>query len=163
MPGAAPTTKGAMKPWLMIAAVLLFIVDLALKYYAEQGAFPAASGFFTFGLFKNQGIAFGFPVADIIYWPASLFLLLLMVAGFLRAIRDNDRILMELHVFILLGSASNLWDRLMKGAVTDYLIFFGRSAWNISDGMIIGAIAVLLWRDFRAREKKVPEVTEVQH
>lgn len=147
MPDSEARKAGTQKPWLMIAAVLLFFMDLAFKRLAERSILPPAHGIASFSLFRNPGIAFSIPVSDLVFWPASLFLLLLMVAGFLRAIRENDTRMMELHIFILLGSASNLWDRLMKGAVTDYFIFFQRSAMNIADFMIIGAITVLVWRD----------------
>ncbi len=99
-----------------------------------------------FRLFRNDGIAFSIPVPDIVFWPLAVaaFLALIRLWNTLR--ERQDEIGSAFVTMILLGALSNIADKLLTGAITDYLIFAGRSAVNLADAMIIGGALALLLR-----------------
>jgi signal peptidase II len=45
---------------------------------------------------------------------------------------------------ILIGAVGNVFDRIFYGFTVDYLIFFGRSALNLSDLLIVLGVVLLL-------------------
>jgi lipoprotein signal peptidase len=126
------------------AAVLLCALDRLAKALAlmlgERG-----DGTLRFSLFRNDGIAFSIPVPDAAFWPVAGVALLLIVTLVVRAWRSGSPSLPWLAL-ILLGAASNAYDRIAYGATIDYLIVH-RSAVNIADGMIIAGIIGTWWRE----------------
>lgn len=46
---------------------------------------------------------------------------------------------------VFIGGLGNMLDRAMYGYTVDYLLFFGRSALNLSDLVIMGGIVWMLW------------------
>lgn len=121
---------------LWLAAVVLFILDRALKTLVMSRPAVPFSSPVAFALFKNTGIAFSIPIAKNVFWLFAVVALAALVIAFSSALRKNPP-LAALLIFALLGSASNLIDRLVYGATIDYVIFFGRSAVNLADAMIL--------------------------
>lgn len=125
------------RPWLWYAAaVLCFVLDRFLKEVAIARGTEDAPGAFSFSLFRNKGIAFSLPLPADIYWPAAIAIFVLLVVLFVRAVA-RDRARSGILFLLILGAVSNLIDRYLYAATIDYLIFFGRSAVNIADGMIV--------------------------
>lgn len=128
-----------MPPYLL--AVYAIIVDRFLKVLAQTGSFTTQPDWFSWTLFKNDGIAFSLPLPAMIFWP--LVVILAVTLG------TTWRAAWELPAartaawFVALGAGSNLYDRLAYGATIDYALFFGRSAVNIADGLILIGLALL--------------------
>lgn len=99
---------------------------------------------FRTGLYKNLGIAFDIPIPHFIVIPLSLF-----IAGFLIffAVKNQDKkpISAGFALVAAIGALGNLIDRVVNGFTTDYLIFFERSAINISDILIVIGILVIIF------------------
>lgn len=137
------------RPWpIILAAVLVFSVDRWLK--AIAWAMEGGSGApVEYALFRNYGVAFSLPVPDAVYWPvaaaAVAFLMFLAARDWSRGQKAGAAV----TVVILMGAASNLIDRYTLGYTIDYIIFFGISAINLADVLIIGGVATLLWREYR--------------
>lgn len=123
-----------------------FVLDRSLKAAAlgldeSMGIRDLAE----FTLFRNPGIAFSLPLPNAIFWPAALATLGALLFFFIRQHRRHDTRLTPLLAVVILGALSNLTDRYLTGATIDYLLFFGRSAVNLADAMIVaGVIAILL-------------------
>lgn len=143
---AEPRKKMPWPPYAV--AVLFFIADRLLKNYALHYGEREAVGPVVFTLFMNTGIAFSIPVPGRIFWPAAAVIFLLLIAVFAKAVRKSAASAVPIFV-ILLGAASNLIDRAIHGATIDYLMFFGRSAVNLADGMIVGGLIYLLFKERR--------------
>lgn len=140
-------------PALYAAAVGLLFLDRVLKGIVVQMRPVGPAGRWAiFTPYMNEGIAFSLPLADAVFWPlaaAALGVLIWLFIGFARRGRGE---LAALVFMILLGAASNLSDRLAYGATVDYFLFFGRSAVNVADGMIIaGAAAAYFYGRARVR------------
>jgi len=130
-------------PWpLYVVAALCFVTDRILKSVALSGFSLGQGSSISFILFRNTGIAFSIPVPGLIFWPAAVFAVILLLATFIRSIK-RDRRVAGILFFIILGAASNLIDRATQHATIDYLLLFGRSAVNIADGMIVGGLLTL--------------------
>jgi len=122
-----------------------FVIDRALKAAALglDGSL-GAKGLAEYTLFKNRGIAFSLPLPDVIFWPAALAALGVLLFFFVRQYRRRDPLLPPLLAVVIMGALSNLADRCLVGATVDYFLFFGRSAVNLADAMIIAGVAAIL-------------------
>lgn len=147
MGAEAIPTRPIIRPWLIVsAAVLVLSADRWLKSiaWAIEGG---SDGLVAFSLFRNYGIAFSLRVPDVVYWPLAFGAVVALGAFAVRETRRGNRWARPLVAVTLLGAASNLIDRAMLGYVIDYLIFFGVSAVNLADGLIVGGLLGLLWHE----------------
>lgn len=122
--------------------VVLFVIDRLLKELALVLGPSKEPGLVSFSLFRNEGIAFSLPLPPAVFWPAAAVFFILLVGYFLMGVR-RDRRRAAIAFTMILGAVSNLWDRWQHGATIDYLLFFGRSAVNLADGMIIFGLVAL--------------------
>ena len=136
-------TKNPTRPWtLIVAAVVLLSADRWFKALAlvteSDGLLDNLFGLpIDFRLFLNDGIAFSLSLPDWIFWPTAV-LASAALLYFLHKTWKTVPAAAVAIIFILLGGFSNVLDRLLHGAVIDYLIFFDQSAVNLADGMILG-------------------------
>lgn len=130
-----------MRLWLVTASLLL-IADEILKSFALQ--YPTI-------IHKNFGIALDIPIASYIVIPIIAIIVLVAARAFWQH-RHDEAIAIPL-AFIVAGGLGNLFDRIFYGFIVDYLII-GRSAFNISDLMILGGVIGLIVAT-RRTEKKV--------
>jgi len=140
--------------WLLIPISLLVLLDEWIKYIALQ-RLPLEGdlldhGMFALAIHKNFGIAFDIP------FKMPLIIFTSLVIGFVLlniAYKkwNSDPFVSFSSLFIIIASLGNLYDRIVYGFTVDYLIFFGRSALNISDFLIISSVLLLL---FTSRQSK---------
>ncbi|PIY62720.1 hypothetical protein COY93_02470 [Candidatus Uhrbacteria bacterium CG_4_10_14_0_8_um_filter_58_22] len=127
--------------WAIVA--VFFVADLSLKWLALSQRKVISLGFLKFELFLNTGIVFSLPVPKWVYLPIATAVLVAFAYALLTSIRLHNRNVTGL-LFVILGAASNLRDNFIHGATVDYLIFFGRSAVNLADLMIIVGVILLI-------------------
>ncbi|HLH39600.1 MAG TPA: signal peptidase II [Bryobacteraceae bacterium] len=156
----------------IIAAVVL--VDHATKLYIRASIspwdmIPVIPGFFNIVHTENSGAAFGVFAEAAGAWRSVLLIgvsiTVMAIVGYLlfRAPRPADTTLMRIGFALVFGGAlGNLWDRLFRGTVTDFLQFFFGSyefpSFNAADSAItIGAALLLidLWRARGAGESPI--------
>lgn len=133
-----------------VTAALLFAADRICKS-AALGGTVAGTDLVSFRLFMNSGIAFSIPLPDAVFWPFAVIVLSVLVVLFVSGARKRA-ITASFLAMIILGAVSNLIDRVTEGGTVDYLIFFGRSAVNIADGMILAGVLAILLRRHRKTE-----------
>ena len=148
--------------WLTLAVVFL---DRATKAWVESrpaGYFPRAiiENFFTLVDSRNPALAFSFlsglssPVLRVVIVAGSL-VILGVIAWLLVAGRGMSAYSCAGLALILGGATGNVTDRILHGAVTDFLEFTFRMiplrilnpwpAFNLADSAItIGALCILL-------------------
>lgn len=149
--------------WLILAAAIV-VADQVTKLLiqrtlADLHAIEVTS-FFQLVLAYNKGAAFSF-LSDQEGWQrgffiaiatgASIFILLL-----LRKHRDDLRFCLALSL-ILGGAVGNLIDRVLIGAVVDFLYFHvGEYYWpafNVADTAISCGAGLLIWNAFRKKSQ----------
>ncbi|MBI5369909.1 signal peptidase II [Candidatus Uhrbacteria bacterium] len=148
--------------FLLFPIALTVILDewlkaKALLYFPEE-TFLTSPHLIDFAVHKNFGLAFDLPFRH------ELVVLVSIVIGLVLIRVVSKTILTKPHVafaclMILIGAAGNLFDRLIYGFTVDYLIFFGRSAINFSDLVIVlGVIALLL---LTSRKKNIDKTVPI--
>jgi signal peptidase II len=156
-----------MNPRLRSAAIIagIAIVDRITKLYIQHN-FSAwdtktvIAGFFNIVHAENPGAAFGFLSESTSQWR-SLFLVgvslaVMAIIGtmlFRPGVKKSN--LLEIALALVFGGAAgNMWDRLFRGTVTDFLqFFFGNyefPSFNAADSAItVGACLLMidLWHN----------------
>lgn len=125
----------------------VFVLDRVLKWYAqglpEGMAFSFAPGV-EFGHFLNPSLFF-FPAWSWIPW---LSLAVLIALAILMATHWRNQSLSPSPyplVPILLGGASNVFDRFAYGGVIDYVNILGIATINLADILILGGLIILIF------------------
>lgn len=131
----------------LIPIALIVIVDelnkhFALKILPNEGSI-VGSPIISLAIHKNWGVAFDIPfrLEFIILIALAIGLALGHIAYKNRA--SHPKIAYAAGM-IILGGLGNLYDRLVYGFTVDYIIFFGRSAINLSDVIIVMGVVLLL-------------------
>jgi signal peptidase II len=154
---AAPTPRPWWR-WLLLAAAVIAL-DLATKAWIvalfREGQELPVTSFFSLVLAYNTGAAFSF-LAGADGWQRWMFAGIAVVASaFLVWMlkRGGSRLMCTGLALILGGALGNLWDRIMIGRVTDFLLFhYGGWSWpafNVADSAISVGAAFLILDSFR--------------
>lgn len=135
---------------IFLGPFLLLLVDRLLKssarLSAEHGGVELVPGILEFRFFANEGIAFSIPFSGPAVWVLSFLIVILITAWILPELKKRHAFAVFSYAIFILGTASNLFDRIAYGYTIDYFIFFGRSAVNIADGLIILGVLLLVMR-----------------
>ena len=152
-----------MRKWLALSA-LIVIVDQLTKYAVSRSfalyQSVEVTPFFNLVLVHNRGAAFSF-LSDAGGWQRGFFIAIALVASvwitwLLR--RHTRETLFCLALSLILGGAlGNVIDRVLFGAVVDFLDFHALGyhwpAFNVADmGISIGA-ALLVWDAVKTKGK----------
>jgi len=117
----------------IIAAV--FLADRVTKLYirthiSQMDVIPVIPGFFNIVHTENPGAAFGFLGDANLYWRRALLVAVSLVVLAIIApllFRAQSNALVQTGLALIFGGAlGNVWDRITRGTVTDFLqLFFG--------------------------------------
>ncbi|MGB1271800.1 MAG: signal peptidase II [Endozoicomonas sp.] len=157
-------TTGKLQ-WLWLSAFLLgldqlvkWLVVQEFSLYEQLQLLP----FFSLTLAYNTGAAFSF-LGDASGWQRWLLsgvaiVVSVMLVSWLRQLRSGENWQACSLALILGGALGNLWDRLVHGHVTDFLLFYYKNwyfpAFNLADmGITLGA-AMLVLDMFRQNEQQ---------
>ena len=148
--------------WLALTLIIVFldqyterIIIATMGPYDVKEVFPFLAIVFT----MNPGAAFSF-LADASGWQRWFFSIVAMIAVVLLLVmlfrNTKDRFLSLGFVLVLSGAIGNLIDRIMLGAVVDFILIHWRDfhwpAFNVADSCItIGAGILLFDGLFRKR------------
>ncbi|MFA6304174.1 MAG: signal peptidase II [Patescibacteria group bacterium] len=132
----------------LILLLALFILDRLIKYFIilkplfSEGVLLWPN--FQLKLFLNANLALSLPVSNWLAGGLSFCLIILIIIlGFKFAIKNTT--LLWGFGLILIGSISNLLDRIKFGGVIDYLDWWIFPVFNLSDVFIFCGCLLLLW------------------
>lgn len=160
-----------MRKWLSLSAVII-VLDQITKYVVTQslalGKSVAVTPFFNLVLVHNPGAAFSF-LSDQSGWQRALFIAIALAASawivYLLARYPQERLFALALSLVLAGAVGNVIDRVLVGAVIDFLDFhaFGRHwpAFNVADSAITCGAVLLIWDAIRPR-KNTQSTAEAQ-
>jgi signal peptidase II len=139
-------------------AFLVFVIDQLSKYaffyVLSRGQITVISGFLYLTGISNTGAAFGMlPGHQISLIIVGAVVALAIVVLHFRT-PASDRLTQVSLSFILGGSLGNLFDRLFRSYVYDFIRFPFWPAFNLADVFINLGIAMLLYRVFFIREAR---------
>ena len=145
--------------WLALAGGIM-LADQLTKFAILQ-SFTAnkvveLTSFFNLVLVYNRGAAFSF-LSDAAGWQRGFFITIALVASvwiiyLLRRYRQQTLFCLALSL-VLAGALGNVIDRILFGAVVDFLDFHAYGyhwpAFNVADSAITCGAALLIWDGFR--------------
>lgn len=148
-----------MAGWLALAAAVALADQLTKQLVLASlryGEAVPVTPFFDIVLVYNPGAAFSF-LANQPGWQRWFFTgLAAVICTWLTVLlrrHQHERLLPAAFVLIIGGAVGNVVDRLMHGAVVDFLHFYvGRFSWpafNLADSAITVGVALMLWSSFR--------------
>lgn len=153
-----PVPRGApapMLPWLILT-VVVGLLDQFTKQMVmanlQHGQMIPVTSFFDLVLVFNTGAAFSF-LAEHGGWQRWFFTVLaLAISGWLLALMHrhrNEKLLPAAFALIIGGALGNVYDRLLHGAVVDFLHFhyagYSWPAFNLADSAITVGVVLMLW------------------
>lgn len=142
--------------WFLLPAILLVGVDEWIKSFA-LGHFPDEQTLvnpdvINLAIHKNWGLAFDIPFRREFILLISIVIGFFLIEMIIKNLKSHPKIAFS-SLIILIGAFGNVFDRIYYGFTVDYLIFFGRSALNLSDLLIIFGVVILLI----SSRKSIPE------
>lgn len=158
-----PTRKAALR-WFALAALVVGLDQLS-KHAVRQafvfGESVPVTPFFDLVLVFNPGAAFSF-LSDASGWQREFFIAVALGASAFVSfliVKHRDKPLFCFALALILGGAlGNLVDRVVLGAVVDFLHFhvaqYYWPAFNLADSSIFCGAAVLVWESFFDRRRQ---------
>ena len=139
-------------------AAAVFALDRLTKWIIEtrmsvMDTLNVVPGFFDIIHSKNRGVAFSLFADSTSPWRTALLIVaalaaLVLVGGMLWRGARLDRLTLYGLALILGGALGNVFDRIMWGAVTDFLDFYvGTLHWpafNVADSAVVTGSGLLL-------------------
>lgn len=158
---------GRKLDYLLVSLVIL-VLDQWTKWLVEvhlphSASHPVIPGVLNLAHVKNTGVAFGLFAAqgaDGASWLLVALGLAALAAVFLyfRMAPSHDRLLLVSLALVVGGAAGNLLDRVVSGAVTDFVdVYIGTYHWpafNVADSAITVGIALMIVDSFRAHRRR---------
>ncbi len=159
-----------LRPTLAVALAVIALDQgskIALSRWLPEGERLVLTPFLQLVSVYNTGAAFSF-LAQAGGWQRGFFLVLALAvsAWLLRLAANPEAKRMERLAYGLIvgGALGNAVDRLVHGAVYDFLLFHaGRWAWpafNLADSAITVGVALLLWHYRRPHDTPRPASQE---
>lgn len=152
---------GQRSPWLLLPALALALDYLSkawiLNRFQPGDVHPVLPGFFNLTLGLNPGAVFGFlagaPAAFRIPFFAVVGVLALGFFGY-EFLKERTPTLQRVALGLIIGGAlGNGYDRVIRGAVVDFLDFVFGSwhywAFNLADSFIVCGAILLGWSMLR--------------
>ena len=149
--------------WIVLSA-LIVAADQITKYtavhYLAAHQAVAVTPFFNLALVYNPGAAFSF-LSDAAGWQRGFFIGIALIASawivYLLRRYPHQRLFALALSLVLAGAVGNVVDRVLHGAVIDFLDFHAYGyhwpAFNVADSAITCGAALLIWDAFRPKAR----------
>ncbi|MFA7281722.1 MAG: signal peptidase II [Sterolibacterium sp.] len=144
--------------WLALSGLVIALDQVTKQMIAS--AFKVGEGlrmtsFFDLVFVFNRGAAFSF-LSDAGGWQRWFFIVLALSISawliFMLARHAEERLLSAALALVLGGALGNVIDRVLHGAVVDFLSFhlagYYWPAFNLADSAITLGVALMLWQQF---------------
>lgn len=149
-------------------AVGVFALDRVTKWSVERFVsfsddYVVVPGLFDIIRSENRGVAFGVFNDSESQWRTTLLIALsiaavIWVSVMLWRAKRLDALLCWAFALVLAGATGNLFDRVVSGRVTDFLLFYiGRHQWpafNVADSAIVIGCGLLIADQWRGKHGK---------
>ena len=136
-----------------------WIIETRLSFFDTYKVIP---GFFDIVRSQNKGVAFGIFNDSTSEWRTTLLVVaslaaVAMVSAMLWNARKLDRYSLWGFSLILGGAAGNVFDRIVSGHVTDFLLVYVRDyqwpTFNVADSAIVVGSGLLLLDLLRSKRQ----------
>lgn len=128
-----------------LGLVSLAVLDRFLKIFFLK-TLSNEDGVFV--LYLNKNMAFSLPVPAVILYPILFVVFFALLFLWYRDLRADKKYIWP-YGLIIIGAASNIWDRLQYGGVIDYLNVPFFTVLNLSDIYIFLGVCYFLLRQLK--------------
>lgn len=138
----------------LTTTILVVVLDLTTKarWFGHEPRWTGFAPLLQTIDHHNYGLLFDVPAPTWLIVGVSAAVLVAVLVSYRRRMVVEPRI--ALAVGLLVGGAvGNGYDRVMFGFVRDWILLFGRSAFNVADVAIGIGIVLLAWEHYRVDEK----------
>jgi signal peptidase II len=151
-------TKNSARITYLVIALIVVLLDRWTKHVVAQrialySHIQVIPGFFRLTHTENTGAAFSLFADSITPWKTGLLVafsgIALVVVSILLWRNDRAHVVTGIGLSLIMGGAiGNLWDRLARGRVIDFLLFYvKRYQWpvfNLADSAIVVGAGLLI-------------------
>ena len=155
-------TNGKFKPIIVIVLIssFIFILDQLTKFFvvhildlSGRLSITVISGFINFNMAWNEGINFGLFAnsSEIMRIILIIVSILICIGIFFWAIKQNSLLLLIFSSAIIGGALGNVVDRIIYGAVADFLNItccgiYNPYSFNIADiSIFLGVVGIIFF------------------
>ena len=148
---------------VVILTVIMQVITIVVESNVKEESIVVMKGYISLTYVENTGGAFGIGQEDTLSFVLVSLIVLGIIVHFLVSQRDKiDNKTMLALSFMLAGGWSNLIDRLVRGAVIDYIDmteYIKFPVFNIADSFIVIGWVLLVvsiiryWRNGNEKEK----------
>ncbi len=136
------------------AALIIIFLDQLTKFLIKQNlqlsqSIPIIKDILHITYITNTGSAFGLLKGFNFIFIAFSIIVIIVIFYFFKKIKENENLLQFSVGMLLGGTIGNLIDRLLQGAVTDFIDFRIWPVFNLADSAVtigVAILIVLLWR-----------------
>ena len=160
--------KNSARAIHLLLAVLIFLLDRWTKHLAAiripmYRNIQVIPGFFRLTHTENTGAAFSLFADSTSHWRTTLliaFSVVAMVVVLVLLWQQNRALTMTgIALSLILGGAvGNLWDRVARGRVVDFLLFYVKQhewpVFNLADSAIVVGASLLVLEILFSRSQK---------
>jgi signal peptidase II len=97
---------------------------------------------------KNYHGAFSIPWSPWLFWPLMIIVIGYVAVQAVKQWLEKDVVFFYWGL-IAVGALGNVVDRLLYGAVIDYVKIFWWPVFNLSDSMIVVGVGMLFWHTYK--------------
>jgi signal peptidase II len=151
-------TKNSARAFYVLIALIVVVLDRWSKHVVARriplySHIQVIPGFFQLTHTENTGAAFSLFADSNAHWKTAMLIafsvIALMVVSVLLWKNDHAHMITGIGLSLIMGGAlGNLWDRLARGRVVDFLLFYyKRYQWpvfNLADSAIVIGAGLLV-------------------
>ncbi len=142
--------------WMMFICIMIIIIDQATKYLAVNTLSQSVPiyTFFSLTLTFNRGISFGmFNGQQQLLLIAVAVVIIIGLILMLIFMQSKNIIIISAIAMIVAGSIGNIIDRIIFGAVVDFLDFhylgYYFPVFNVADSAICLGAAIMVYGEYK--------------
>jgi signal peptidase II len=151
-------TKNSARAFYLLIALVVVLLDRWTKHIVAKrislySHIQVIPGFFTLTHTENTGAAFSLFADSNAHWKTAMLIVFsaiaLLVVSVLLWRNHHAHVATGIGLSLIMGGAvGNLWDRLARGRVVDFLLFYvKRYQWpvfNLADSAIVVGAGLLV-------------------
>src|SRR5580700_8927614 len=151
-------TKNSARAFYLLIALVVVLLDRWTKRMAAQrislySHIQVIPGFFQITHTENTGAAFSLFADSNAHWKTAMLIafsvIALIVVSVLLWKNHHAHVVTGIGLSLIMGGAlGNLWDRLARGRVVDFLLFYVRRyqwpVFNLADSAIVVGAGLLV-------------------
>lgn len=126
--------------FILLTAVLILldysVKEVMLDALSDGISIPVIKNVYHLTLVKNTGMAFGLLQGYGYFFTAVPFLIIVLIVIFRKKIHENLFVKKFCLSCVVAGACGNMLDRIIHGAVIDYLDFRIWPVFNLADAII---------------------------